>query len=154
MDESESSANSRRWLKRLIDANKYQAHRIGETAYEIPIRGALRDWHIRTYLRNGWLTVTAYVMEVPDSVSQRSAIMGRMMELNDAMPLAKFTKCNGSLTVDAGYREEHVGAEAFGNLVGLLHGLCEKHYPELFRIASGDAALTELQEAYERSNPA
>ncbi len=150
MDDKGSSRNDRRKLKALLNANQYVGTRFGERAYDLPFGGRFRDWHMRAHFHNSWLALTTYVMAVPESESLRAKLACRLLELNDAMSLAKFTKSGETLTLDLEYREEHVDAAVFRNLLSLLHCLAEEHYPELFRIAAGDATLANLQEAFKR----
>jgi len=91
-------------------------------------------------------------MALPEPAGLKATLTDRLLELNDSMSVAKFTKSGSTVTLDLEYREEHVDAAVLGNLLGLLQTLAEQHYPELFRIAAGDATLTTLQEAFERSS--
>ncbi len=152
MDDKDSARNDRRKLKALLDANQYVGARFGERGYDLPFSGRLRDWHVRCHLRNNWLALTTFVMAVPEAESLRAKLACRMLELNDTMSVAKFTKSGETLTLDLEYREEHLDPGVFHNLVGLLHSLAEEHYPELFRIAAGDATLATLEHAFERSS--
>jgi hypothetical protein len=149
MEQNDPIKNRRR-LKSLIAANGYTANRFGENGYEIPFGGQFRDWRIRAYLHNGWLVMHAFVMRVPAAGAARAQLFERMLEVNDDMSVAKFSKYKDMLTLDLEYREEHINAESLRNLLGLMHSLCEQHYTELFRIASGENALASLEAAYQR----
>jgi hypothetical protein len=148
--EQNDAPRNRRALKALLDANGYRAHRISDCGYEVPFSGKLRDWHIRARIYNGWLSLNTYLMEIPAKGPQRSELLERMLEVNDVMNIAKFSKSQETLSLDVEYREEHVDAAAFNGLILLMHSLCEQYYPELFRIASGDSALESLEEAFQR----
>ncbi len=152
MDDKESARAARRRLKTLLEANHYVTERCGEFGYAIPFVGRFRDWHVRVQISNGWLALTTYVMALPEPAGLKATLTDRLLELNDSMSVAKFTKSGSTVTLDLEYREEHVDAAVLGNLLGLLQTLAEQHYPELFRIAAGDATLTTLQEAFERSS--
>ncbi len=148
--EQNDALRNRRALKALLDANGYRSHRISDSGYEIPFAGKFRDWHIRARIHNGWLLLNTYFMEVPEKGPQRSALLERMLEMNDVMNVAKFSKSKEVLSLDLEYREEHADAAAFNGLVSLMHSLCEEYYPQLFRIASGDSAMESLQQAFQR----
>jgi hypothetical protein len=148
--EPNDAARNRRALKALIDANGFHGLRDGDSGYEMPFTGKLRDWHIRANFNGEWLSLNTYFMEIPPKGPIRSAMLERMLEVNDVMSLAKFSKRENVLTVGAEYRQEHVDAAAFAGLVGLMHVLCEEHYPEFCRIATGDAALESLEQAFQR----
>ena len=150
MDDETSARNDRRKLKALLDANQYVGARFGERGYDLPFSGRFRDWHVRAHFHNSWLALTTYVMALPESESLRAKLACLLLELNDAMSLAKFTKSGETLTLDLEYRQEHIDATVLRNLMSLLHALAEEHYPELFRIAAGDATLANLQAAFER----
>lgn len=149
MEQNEAPRN-RRALKALLDANGYRAHRISDCGYDVPFAGKFRGWHIRARIYNGWLSLSTYLMEIPAKGPQRNALLERMLELNDVMSVAKFSKTNDALSLDLEYREEHVDVPAFNGLILLMHSLCEQFYPELFRIASGDTTLESLEEAFQR----
>ncbi|MGZ3523041.1 MAG: YbjN domain-containing protein [Vulcanimicrobiaceae bacterium] len=150
MEEQDAMRRNRRKLKSLIDANDYTAHRIDECGFEIPFTGKLRGWNIRAHLYNGWLSLSAFLMMLPSEGSARNALLERLLEVNDIISVAKFSKRQDVLTLDLEYREEHIDAEVFRNMVGLVYSRCEEYYAELFRIASGDASLVALQAAFER----
>lgn len=116
----------------------------------MPLAGKLRDWSIRAHIHNGWLSFNTYFMQIPPQGSLRSAVVERMLEVNNEMSIAKFGKSEDVLTVCLEYRREHVDAAAFVGLLGLVHSVCERHYPEFFRIATGDAALEQLELAFNR----
>jgi len=149
---TQSPHGPRRKLKRLLEANQYIVQRFGPNGYAIPFGGRLRDWHVRAHINNGWLALTTYVMALPEPANLRAALTERLLELNDVMSVAKFTKAGDTVTLDLEYREEHVDAAVLGNLLSLFQALAEEHYPELFRIAAGDATLATLQQAYQRSS--
>ncbi|MBC5799260.1 MAG: hypothetical protein GIX03_01135 [Candidatus Eremiobacteraeota bacterium] len=71
--------------------------------------------------RNGWLGLTTYVLTLPEPASLKATLMGRLLELNDSMSLAKFTKVKdgSTVTLDFEYREEHPDAAVLGNLIDI-----------------------------------
>ena len=150
MDEKEEGRNNRRTLKALLDAAGYTSKRIAETAYEVTFGGNYRDWDVRLAVANGWLAFTIYFFALPPIGSIRTALYERVLELNDVLSASKFTKSKETLTLDLQYRAQHADAEAIQNLIGLLIATCEEHYPELFRIVSGDETLSKLEGAFTR----
>lgn len=141
---------NRRRLKSLISANNYKAFHVVAASYMMPFGGKYRDWQVRTHIQNGWLCFSAQIMELPETVGVRNALLEKVLELNGAISLAKFSCGGNALRLELEYRDEHMDASVFGNLTSYYHGLLEQHYPELFRIASGAATLTALQNAFER----
>ena len=51
--------------------------------------------------------------------------------------------------LDLEYREEHIDAEVLRNLIEMLLAICEKWYPDVFRVASGEAEPTNVDQANE-----
>ena len=150
MDEQDLVRQNRRRLKSLISANNYKAHHVVGASYMLPFGGKYRDWQVRTHIHNGWICFSAHIMEMPEPGSVRNALLEKVVELNATVSLAKFSCSGNTLRLELEYRDEHVDAEVFGHLTAYYHGLLEQHYPELFRIASGAAALTALQSAFQR----
>ncbi len=153
-DTPQSPHGGRRKLKKLLEANQYVAQRFGPSGYALAFAGRLRDWQVRAHINDGWLALRTYVMALPQPPGLRATFTERLLELNDVMSVAKFTKSGNVVTLDLEYREEHVDATVLGNLLGLLQSLADEHYPELFRIAAGDATLASLQQAFKRSGQA
>jgi hypothetical protein len=98
-DTPQSPHGGRRKLKKLLDANQYVAQRFGPSGYALAFAGRLRDWQVRAHINNGWLALTTYVMALPESPGLRATFTERLLELNDVMSVAKFTKSGNVVTL-------------------------------------------------------
>ncbi|MDE2483226.1 MAG: hypothetical protein KGN02_13695 [bacterium] len=148
-DKSETRANRRR-LKALLDRAGYTSVHHSGALFGIPSGGTLRSWDMRTALCNGWVSWSIYMLRWPSAPHAAAALAQRVLELNDVMSVAKFSKHGDALTLDMEYRVEHVDPESFENLTNLVFGFAEEHYPELFRIANGTESLKRLEDAFRR----
>ncbi len=106
----------------------------------VPFSGRYRDWSFAVFLDAEWLTIQAFVCELPDIATLKAALLEEAMAINHRIAIGKFTSA-GALSLEAEYRAEHIDAEVIANILGLLHKTAEEHYPRLFRVASGDAIL-------------
>ncbi|HLI96366.1 MAG TPA: hypothetical protein VKT72_09805 [Candidatus Baltobacteraceae bacterium] len=149
MNEDEEPRRRLRRLKSLATGAGFSVRRHG-SGYELSFHGTYRDFDIRCVLGNGWLHTCVYILQLPALSATRSRLLERIAELNLAIPLAKFTKSEDVLCLDLEYREEHVDSAVFGKLANLLRQLAEEHYPEIFRIVSGQERLDALQAAFQR----
>ena len=150
MDDKSQAREDRRRLKSLLTAAGYTAQRMGDVTFAVPFAGKFRSWDVRISLSNSWVSWTTFIMQLPAAGPSRTAFLERVLEINDIMSVAKFVKAGDALTLDLEYRYEHLDNEAFRNLTGLLYSLAEEYFPELFRLASGDSALNQLEEAFKR----
>jgi hypothetical protein len=145
-----NAAQDRRNLKRLIEAAGFTVAGRASNGYVMRFMGQFRDWLIFAWLHDSWLSLGVTFMELPSVASVRSSLIERALDINGIMSIAKFSKDENILKLDLEYREEHVDVEVFKNLIGMFLAICEKRYPELFKIAAEDAALNELHQAFER----
>ncbi len=109
----------------------------------VPFTGRYRDWSFAVSLDSDWLTIQAFVCELPDIATLKAAILEEAMMINHHIAIGKFASA-GALSLEAEYRAEHVDAEVLSNILSLLHKTAEDHYPRLFRVMSGDATLESL----------
>jgi len=152
MSEKPEYQENRRKLRALLSRAGYTATPVAKAVFEMAFGGKFRSWHIRVGLANGWLTFHVYFMDLPTIPSVRAALFERLAEINDDISVAKFVKSGDALTLDMEYREEHVDAEVMRNLVGMLLSHCEGRYLEVLRIVTGDRALQQLEEAFNKAS--
>ncbi len=150
MKEDEEQRQRLRRLKSLATGAGFSVRRYS-SGYELSFHGKYRDFDVRCVLGGGWLHMSVYILQLPPAGVTRSKLLEHAAELNLAIPLAKFTKSDDVLRLDLEYRDEHVDSPVFENLTNLLRQLAEEHYPEIFRIVSGQEALQSLEAAFQRT---
>ncbi len=106
----------------------------------VAFTGRYRDWSFAVSLDSEWLTIQAFVCELPDIATLKAALLEEAMAINHRIAIGKFASA-GALSLEAEYRAEHIDAEVLANILGLLQKTAEENYPRLFRVASGDAIL-------------
>lgn len=149
MDGKDEQRQAKRRLRELLKAAGY-APRPAYAGFQIDLTGEYRSWQFQVVLMDGWLSVYASVMRVPQTPTMRAKLLESLLVLNAEIALVKFTKVCDTVAVELQYREEHLDPAVVRNLVCLIQSLCEEHYPALFRIVSGEENLVKLEEAFQR----
>jgi len=119
--------------------------------YSITFECKLRPWIMLAKISNGWLRLRTDVMELPELATLRTKLVDTALRMNDNLTMVKFCVSGRRLCLDVQYPGEHLDTMAIKNLISVLSNAGDRSYPELFRIAVGDAELASLEAAYKRS---
>ena len=131
-------------LKNLLKECGATSFRLDATRRVVMFGGRTREWSLVCNIANDWLHIYTCVCEIPQAGGLRSDLLDAAMQANEPMSLSKFTKGVTGLFLELQYRDEHVDAAVLQSLLGLMLTNAEEYYPRLFRIVSGDAALSAL----------
>jgi hypothetical protein len=135
----------------MLEEAGLRAKRVGASSYDVMFTSDLREWAVNIRLNESWLMLRTFVMVLPPGTPRRLALLEAALQANASLSLAKFSATEDrSLVIDLEYRDEHLGAETLRNLIGLVVRVGDDHYPKMFRIATGDAALEALESAFKK----
>lgn len=139
-------------LRSLLTEADLSAKQVGGAVYDVCIPATLREWVVTVRMTETWVSLRTFVLSPPDSQVQRAAIFEAAMLANGRNSLAKFSLVDdNSLCLEIEYRQEHLDSSVLRNLVCLAVKVGEAEYPRFFRIATGGAALEDLESAFKRA---
>jgi hypothetical protein len=149
--ENESSPLDLRLRSLLSDAD-LSAKQVGGATYDVCIPALLREWVVNVRMTEAWVSLRAFVLNVPETPQVRASLLEASMLANGRRSLTKFSLGDDdALSLELEYRQEHIDSAVLRNLVCLVVNVGEAEYPALFRIATRASALDSLEAAFKRT---
>ncbi|MDQ2817918.1 MAG: hypothetical protein M3T49_06880 [Candidatus Eremiobacteraeota bacterium] len=138
-------------LVSLLSDAGFVFHSINPHLAVIEFYFKLRQWIVQVWSSDGWLCLRSYIMRLPETPLLRARLEEKLLEANRELYMAKYSVAEKAIVfAELEYRLEHLNGESAKNIVySFVHGM-DKQYAELFRIASGDESLLELEQAFKR----
>jgi hypothetical protein len=149
MDNDQASLDRR--LSSMLSEAGLRGKQIATSSYDVTFTSDLREWSVNVRMSEAWVMLRTFVLSLPTAMPRRLALLENIAQANASLSLAKFSLTDdNSICIDLEYRSEHVGADTLKHLIGLVVRIGDEHYPKLFRIATGDAALDALESSFKK----
>jgi len=149
---TESAGTPARDIPALLDQAdlKYLAGDRG--SYIIPIEGARGTWLVVARESNGWLCLSAHVLNLPKEPRAKSVVIEGALTMNHAIAVWRFSLTKPSeLRLEAEYRLEHIDGTALRGLILMLEGRLSEDCAKLVRLGAEAQPLDALEQAFKRS---
>jgi len=139
-------------LRSLLSDADLSAKQVGGAVYDVCIPAGLREWVVNVRMTEAWVSLRTFVLSVPESAPVRARLLEAALLANGRTSLTKFSLgADNALSLELEYRQEHLDSAVLRNLVCLAVKVGEAEYPRLFRIATGESALDQLESAFNRA---
>ena len=131
-------------LRSLLSDADLSAKQVGGAVYDVCIPAGLREWVVNVRMTEAWVSLRTFVL--------RARLLEAALLANGRTSLTKFSLgADNALSLELEYRQEHLDSSVLRNLVCLAVKVGEAESPRLFRIATGEAALDQLESAFNRA---
>ncbi len=144
MDASQSPHDPARRLRTLLRDAEILSFRGANGSRVAIFSSRTREWNINYRISEGWFMMRTFICDLPTEPGRCAKLIEHLMRENARYSLVKFTAAATTLTLDCEYRDEHVDRKVVGDLTGFMLTTLNERYPAIFRIATGDDVLAQL----------